>query len=125
MIPLGFITEWRKKYPWPMDYQVEQDLLITKILVEIYGDNLLRNAVAFRGGTALHKLFLKEPIRYSEDIDLVQVVGENIGPTLDRLRKILDPWLGKPTRKLNEAFCKINLSCTFGGSTTNKIKDKN
>ena len=40
--------------------------------------------------------------RYSEDIDLVQVHAEPIGPALDALRTDLDPWLGKPQRKRGE-----------------------
>jgi hypothetical protein len=38
-------------------------------------------------------------VRYSEDIDLMQVEPAPIGPTLDALRSVLDPWLGEPTRK--------------------------
>jgi len=36
-----------------------------------YISQLLREQLAFMGGTALHKLFLKTQVRYSEDIDLV------------------------------------------------------
>jgi len=45
--------------------------------------------LAFRGGTALHKLYLKPQIRYSEDIDLVQINPEPINPILKRLRERL------------------------------------
>ena len=38
-----------------------------------------REALAFRGGTALYKLHLTPPARYSEDIDLVQVAAGPIG----------------------------------------------
>ena len=48
----------------------------------------------FRGGTALNKLHFPEPLRYSEDIDLVRTSAGAIGPILDRLRKLLEPWLG-------------------------------
>ena len=49
-----------------------------------------RPRVAFRGGTALHKLFLHPAVRYSEDIDLVQVDQEPIGQTLDLVRGALE-----------------------------------
>jgi predicted nucleotidyltransferase component of viral defense system len=62
----------------------------------------LAKALAFRGGTALYKLHLRPAARYSEDIDLVQVAPESIGPTLDELREALDPWLGEPVRKVKE-----------------------
>ena len=59
---------------------------------------VLRDALAFRGGTALYKLHLR-PARYSEDIDLVQTRAEPAGPMMDALRSVLDPWLGKPRWK--------------------------
>jgi predicted nucleotidyltransferase component of viral defense system len=34
----------------------------------MFSDDLLRNSLAFRGGTALHKLFIRPQVRYSEDI---------------------------------------------------------
>jgi predicted nucleotidyltransferase component of viral defense system len=102
MIPRANITAWRAHAPWASDAQVEQDLVISRALVEIFSDPLLADATAFRGGTALHKLFFRPAARYSEDIDLVQVRAEPIGPVIDALRTRLDPWLGKPVRKLGE-----------------------
>lgn len=98
MIPYDYITEWRDLAPWVQDVQVEQDLIIARAIVEIFGHPALRGSLAFRGGTALYKLHLP-PVRYSEDIDLVQIAPAPIGPTLDALRSRLDPWLGEPTRK--------------------------
>ncbi|MFA5859623.1 MAG: nucleotidyl transferase AbiEii/AbiGii toxin family protein [Elusimicrobiota bacterium] len=57
-------------------------------MVEIFNDDMLRNNLAFRGGTALHKLYLKPAARYSEDIDLVQIKAAPIGPIFDRLKKL-------------------------------------
>jgi predicted nucleotidyltransferase component of viral defense system len=53
----------------------------------------------FRGGTALHKLFIQPPGRYSEDIDLVQREAGPIGGLVDGIRVALDHWLGKPSWK--------------------------
>jgi predicted nucleotidyltransferase component of viral defense system len=102
MIPHDYITEWRTVAPWIQDFQVEQDLAISRALVEIYSHALLRDALAFRGGTALYKLHLKPPARYSEDIDLVQTKAEPAGATMEALRELLDPWLGKPQWKQTE-----------------------
>lgn len=99
MIPRAYITEWRNAAPWHLNEQVEQDLLISRALVEVYSDDFLAERLAFRGGTALHKLYLSPPVRYSEDIDLVQIRSEPIGGTLDRLRSVLEPWLGKARSK--------------------------
>ena len=95
MIPRDYITEWRGRAPWSEDFQVEQDLIISRALVEIFSDPILAGALALRGGTALYKLYLTPPARYSEDIDLVQVRPGPAGPVMDALRGVLDPWLGE------------------------------
>lgn len=97
MIPQADIIAWRRLAPWPDDAMVEQDLILSRALVEIFSDAALTHGLALRGGTALHKLVLAPPSRYSEDLDLVQVEAGSIGAVLDRLRTHLDPWLGKPT----------------------------
>ncbi len=96
MIPRDFITEWRAEAPWVQDFQVEQDLIITRALVGIFSHPLLNDTLAFRGGTALYKLHLRPAARYSEDIDLVQIKAEPAGPMMEALREVLDPWLGEP-----------------------------
>jgi predicted nucleotidyltransferase component of viral defense system len=98
MIPQSYITAWRKKAPWQEDYQVEQDLIIERALVEIYSDPFLKERLAFRGGTALHKLHLSPAVRYSEDIDLVQIKAEPFGPIIDKIRERIS-FLGKPVIK--------------------------
>ena len=66
MIPRDYITEWRAHAPWVQDIQVEQDLVICRALVDIFSEPILKDALAFRGGTALYKLHLKPAARYSE-----------------------------------------------------------
>lgn len=89
MIPRRYIEEWKEFAPWPENSQVEQDLVIERALVEIFSDPFLNENLAFRGGTALHKLFLKPQARYSEDIDLVQIKTGPIKPILVKLRECL------------------------------------
>lgn len=101
MIEKSAIIEWYSKAPWPSPTQIEQDLVLSRIICEIFAHSFLSERLAFRGGTALNKLFFNPPLRYSEDVDLVQINGEPIGGILDLLRKILDPWLGEPKRKQN------------------------
>ena len=96
MIPRAHITSWRSKAPWSTDAQVEQDLVVCRALIDLYSDELLAREVAFRGGTALRKLHLNPPGRYSQDIDLVQVKAGPIGSVLTAMRARLDPWLGQP-----------------------------
>jgi len=98
MLPKRYIEEWKKFAPWPEDSQIEQDLIIEKALLQLFYDIYLRERLAFRGGTALHKIFLKPQVRYSEDIDLVQIKKESIGETIDAIRKQLE-FLGESSLK--------------------------
>jgi len=107
VIPKAYITEWRSHAPWSQDAWVEQDLVISRALVNIFGAAGVAERLAFRGGTALYKLYLTPAARYSEDIDLVQTRSEPIGETLDAIRAALDPWLGTPKRLLKEGRVKL------------------
>lgn len=98
MIPPMSLVHWRTKTPWGADAQIEQDLVLTKAVIQLYSDPQLRDAFAFRGGTAMQKLLYDPPTRYSEDIDLVQLHKEPIGNAIDAIRKLMDPWLGLPRR---------------------------
>lgn len=89
LIPKPHIAKWQEYAPWKQFYQVEQDLVISRTLVEIFSDEFLTENLAFRGGTALHKLYLKPAPRYSEDIDLVQIKSGPIKPILERLQKVI------------------------------------
>jgi predicted nucleotidyltransferase component of viral defense system len=96
MIPEAAITHWRNLAPWPHEAQVEQDLILCRALVEMFQESDVSTAAALRGGTALYKLFAADRLRYSEDIDLVQVAAGPIGPLMNAIRARLDPLLGKP-----------------------------
>jgi hypothetical protein len=101
VIPEAAITYWRNIAPWPQDAQVEQDLILSRALVEIFQEPVLSKGLLLRGGTALHKLLVRPARRYSEDIDLVQAAPGPIGPILDAIRARLDPVLGAPRRERN------------------------
>lgn len=89
MIPRPYIAKWQQHAPWKDFAQVEQDLIISRALVEIFSDEFLRENLAFRGGTALHKLYLKPAPRYSEDIDLVQIKPGPIKPIMQRIGEVI------------------------------------
>ena len=72
MIPNIFIQNWSNHVKWQTSAQIEQDLIISRALVDLYNDPHIKDALVFRGGTALNKLFINPPSRYSEDIDFVQ-----------------------------------------------------
>jgi predicted nucleotidyltransferase component of viral defense system len=98
VIPTAFLQAWSTKAPWPELRQVEQDLIICRALCDLFNAPALAGKIAFRGGTAIHKLLFKQPLRYSEDIDLVQAHPEPIGGTVDAIRAALS-WLGKCSRE--------------------------
>jgi hypothetical protein len=122
-IPTAYIQEWTAATPWPDPRQVEQDLIICRALCDIFNEPLLADRLAFRGGTAINKLLFRQPLRYSEDIDLVQVRPEPIGPTVDAVRRTLS-WLG-PCRRRSAAH-SIHVVFAFAPeadpTTTLKLK---
>lgn len=107
MISRLHINNWRQQAPWPSSAMVEQDLIISRVLVTLYQHPKIHSSLLFRGGTALNKLYLQPPARYSEDIDFVQIKAEPIGETLNAIRSVLDSWLGTPKRKISERSVKL------------------
>lgn len=98
MIPQAYLHAWSTNAPWPDFRQIEQDLIICRALCDLFNAPALRGKIAFRGGTAINKLLFARPLRYSEDIDLVQMRPEPIGPTVDAIREAL-AWLGPCNRE--------------------------
>jgi hypothetical protein len=94
------IAAWRSRTPWPTDAEAEADLAISRVLVEIFSVPELAGALVLQGRAALEKLYQRPATTPPDRIELVQRRVEPIGPTLDRLRAALDPWLGPPRRKL-------------------------
>jgi predicted nucleotidyltransferase component of viral defense system len=88
VIPQGAVTEWQARVPWPQPYQVEQDLVLARLMIEIARHELLGQEFVLRGGTCLHKLYLPEPLRYSEDLDYVRRTHSGIKPYVEALRSI-------------------------------------
>lgn len=71
--------------------------MISRVLVELFSEPSLARALAFRGGTAIHKLLFTSPLRFSDDIDLIQVERGPIGNLMKALRQRLDALLGEST----------------------------
>jgi len=98
VIPEYAINEWRNTVLWGGLEQIELDLVICRALTELYNDDYLASHLAFRGGTALHKLYLSPQPRYSEDIDLVQINAEPVRETIKRISRALS-FIGNPVVK--------------------------
>jgi predicted nucleotidyltransferase component of viral defense system len=123
MIPLAFIQQWTASAPWSDLRQVEQDLIISRALCDLFTSPALRDRIAFRGGTAIHKLLFQRPLRYSEDIDLVQTRAEPIGDIIDGIRNALS-WLGKcrRTQTQHSIHLVFKFSPESGGGEALKLK---
>lgn len=122
MIPKSFIEMWQQEVPWQTLAMVEQDLIISRVLVELYNNQQVRESLVFRGGTALNKLYLKPASRYSEDIDLVQISSEPIGKTIDAIRHALAHLFDEPIRKITERSVKLIYRYTSIDNIKTKLK---
>ena len=109
MINRTAITQWNKIVPWNDNAQVEQDLIISRALVAIFSDKFLASQLAFRGGTALHKLYLSPQPRYSEDIDLVQITPGPIKPIMFKLGEVLSFLPDRVTTVICRLLCNNHL----------------
>jgi predicted nucleotidyltransferase component of viral defense system len=107
MIALADLLEWRAIHPLQSLAQVEQDLLISRCLVELYSQDDIAGSLAMRGGTVLHKIHCAPARRYSEDIDLVQIKSGPIGPIFDMVKNALSPLLGKPKRTIGPGVATL------------------
>lgn len=112
MIPTMNIVAWGQTVPWVDQRQVEQDLIISRALVEIFSDPFLSKELRFRGGTALNKLHFAKPFRYSEDIDITRTTTGPIGPILAAIRRCLEPWMGRAKFEQSPVAPKLRFRIT-------------
>ncbi len=124
MIPRANITAWRAIAPWPSNAQVEQDLVLSRAMVAMFSHPFVADRLVFRGGTALHKLFMNAAGRYSEDIDLVQRNAESIGELVGAIRETLDSWLGNPRWKQGRGCFTLyyRFETSFAPVSTRRMK---
>lgn len=124
MIPRAAITAWAGVAPWPLPQQVEQDLVLSRLIVEIARHRDLGEALALRGGTCLNKLVLAQPARYSEDLDYVGVAPLPVGAVFDALRGITDA-VGLEERDRSATSSTVRFRCAAPAeSGTGEIRVK-
>ncbi len=124
MIPQAAITEWGRTVPWPTVEQIEQDLVLSRLIVEIANDDYLGDELVFRGGTCLHKLHAPEPLRYSEDLDYVRSTGGGIRELTRAVTRIGDR-LGMEVRTRIAEHPKVFLRAPYetgGGQMRVKVE---
>jgi predicted nucleotidyltransferase component of viral defense system len=121
VIPAASITQWSTRVPWPARDQVEQDLVLARLIAEIGAHTSLGQELVFRGGTCLHQLHLPAPLRYSEDLDYVRVSNTPIGPVLDALRH-LGARLGFDVQTNVGEHPKVRYRARFDSGATMRVK---
>ena len=90
MIPPSDVTAWSAIAPWATPDQVEQDLVLSRLMVEFARHPVLGPELTMRGGTCLHKLWLPRPYRYSEDLDYVRTTTGGVGHLIDAVREVAE-----------------------------------
>ena len=90
------LTAWQEYVLWPKRSQIEQDLRLSRGVTALFEDDVLREHMAMRGGTVLHKGHLPPAARYSEDIDLVLTKPMDTDTLEKHLVRALSPTLGAP-----------------------------
>lgn len=121
MIAADAITAWAVDHPWPTRLQIEQDLLLSRAICEIAADPYLGGELVFRGGTALHKLHLPRPYRYSEDLDYVRSTAGGIAE-LTRALTQLGEALGFEVRTRISEHPKVHWRAKSVGGLPIRIK---
>jgi predicted nucleotidyltransferase component of viral defense system len=116
------IQHWRNRVPWTADDQVEQDLILARLMTEIANDPSLGNELVMRGGTCFHMLWLDRAWRYSEDLDYVRRSEGPIGPILDALRSIGERVGFDKTSTAVGRHPKAHMHSTFASGNRLRVK---
>jgi len=82
-------------------------LVIGHAFVAIFSDDFLNDNLTFRGGAALHKLYLNHAPRYSENIDLVQVKPGPIKSIMQRIAEVVTFFEEKRSTKISGHGAKV------------------
>jgi predicted nucleotidyltransferase component of viral defense system len=77
-------------------------------MIEIANHELLGGELVLRGGTCLHKLYLPQPLRYSEDLDYVRRTHSGIKDYVEALRHIGDQ-LGLEVSNVNSSAQMVHV----------------
>ncbi len=122
MIPRADLVAWSDQVGWPSIDQVEQDLVLSRLIVELAQDPYLGDELVLRGGTCLHKLYDTGSARYSEDLDYVRRSQGGIAD-LTRAVTAIGERLGMQVRTKIGRHPKIFLKAPFeSGSGTMRVK---
>lgn len=100
MIPKEAVESWQAAAAMSLpEHQACQDLMLRRLMVEVGSHPYLGEHTALTGGTTLHQILLPEPLRYSEDLDLLMRVptGHDLSEFYAAWRRDIAPRLGLMT----------------------------
>lgn len=83
------IEDWRATAPWDEPEHVVQDLVLSRLILEIANDKRLRRRLVLHGGTCLHKIWHNTPLRYSEDLDFLCTNPRHLPFVMRRVKQIM------------------------------------
>ncbi len=89
MLPRAALNAWAQQAPWSDELDIEQDLILSRAIIDIANHPLLGAELAFRGGTSLHKLHTEQPWRYSNDLDYVRTTNGPIKDIMAAVRTVM------------------------------------
>lgn len=108
VIPAHLIDAWAGVAPWATRKQVEQDLVLSRLIVEIASHPQVRDELVLRGGACLHKVVLASPRRFTAGLGYARASHSPIGTVLDAVREIADG-IGMTTRTDVGPFPKLRM----------------
>lgn len=88
MIPAEAFDQWRRVVAWTSPHEIEQDLVLARLIAEVARHPVVGGSLALKGGTCLHKLWLPEPWRYSEDLDYAICGDASLDDVKDAIAEI-------------------------------------
>ena len=91
MIPRDFVTEWRSNAPWVADHQVEQDLVISRALVELFSRQPIAEGLGVSRRAADMKPLLASGCQWNFDHSISLVWNEQLSKLPGA------PWQGSPS----------------------------
>ena len=111
------------------DKVIEKDYVITWILLAL-ADSDLNNSLAFKGGTALKKIYFPD-YRYSEDLDFTltqeianEVILQKLNRTLEMLAKEQGFQFAVPEEKIEERKDSLTAYISFVGPLQARLESR-
>ncbi len=103
------VAEWKSRVFWRDQAKAEKDLLLSRVLADIFRPRSGDFRFVIRGSAALHKLYISpERRRFCERLNLAQLGKASVEQTLEHIEKAMEFIPGKVTRKNNPGWIDLS-----------------